>query len=77
MLHIPASDIFQFAINGPFSNRPLVLFFHYVDEACFLNHVFDEKRYPHILPELLACFDCKFRATMQYVAGRNGTVVRY
>lgn len=56
MLHIPASDILQFAINRPFTNRPLVLLLHYVDEARLLNHSLDVWRYHDILPKILAGF---------------------
>lgn len=77
MLHIPTSNLLQFAINGPFAKRPLVLLFHYVDEPCVLNHVLDERRYYKILPKLLASFDRKFIATMHNVARSDGAVVRY
>lgn len=77
MLHIPASDILQFAINGPFAKRPLVLLFYYVDEACLLNHVLDEWCYHDILPKLLACFYRKLRATMHCVVRWDGAVIRY
>lgn len=75
MLHIPASDFFQPAINGPLANRPLIGLLHYIDEACFLKHVLDEWRYHHILPKLLACFDRKFITTFQYVARSDRTVI--
>ena len=76
MPHIPASDVLEPAINRPFAQRPLVLLFNYIDEAGFYDHVFDEWRYHHVLPKLLACFNRKFIATMQYVAGSDGAVVR-
>ena len=76
MLQIPAPNILQLLIDRPFAKRPLISPFHDIDEACFLNHVFDVWRYQHVLPKLLASFDSKASQTMQYVIWSNGTVVR-
>lgn len=75
MLHIPAPDILQFVINRPFAQRPLVLLFHYVDEACFLNPFLEEWRYHEILPKLPACFQGNLIATIRYIAWSDGAVV--
>ena len=76
MLQIPAPNIFQLLIDWPFAKRPLISPFHYIDEACFLNHVFYVWRYQHVLPKLLTSFDSKASQTMQYVIWGNGAVVR-
>ena len=77
MLQIPAPNILQFVIDRPFAERPLISPFHYIDEACSLNHVFDVWRYQHVLPKLLASFDSKASQTMQYVIWSNRAVVRH
>ena len=77
MLQIPASDLLQLAINGPFANRPLVSLLYYVDEACFLDHVLDEWCHYDVLPRFLTCFGCKVGKTMHYIARRDGAVFRF
>ena len=76
MLQIPAPNVLQLLIDRPFAKRPLISPFHYVDEACFLNHVSYVWRYQHVLPKLLTSFDSKASQTMQYVIWGDGAVVR-
>lgn len=76
MLHIPASDVLEPAINGPFAYRPLVLLLYHIDKACFSDHVLNEWGYQDVLAKPLACFGRKIIATVEYVARRDGTVVR-